>query len=418
MRIAMLTNNYKPFIGGVPISIERLAKGLRELGHEVFIFAPTYENQVEEESVIRYKTLKHGTSDNKIVLPNIFDSNIEKDFRKLDIDIIHVHHPMLIGNVALRLGKKYNVPVVFTYHTRYEQYLHHIKFYNYLEEKYDKDKDDILSQTEESILTYTKDIFIPNWVRKFSNKCSMVFAPTELIKNYLEDIAIETEIQVMPTGIDRSYFQEDSEKTSAIRNKYKGDKQYLFLTVSRLTKEKNIEFLIDGIKALKNKVGDSFNLMIIGDGPLKETLKNRVRELDLENNVVFLNSIHNEEIGNYYRASDLFLFASKSETQGIVLLEAMAAKNPVVAIKASGVVDVVRNNVNGYMTDEDIDKWSEKIAYLMNNKDEMERLKGEAYTTALKYLNSTIAKTAEINYYKVISDYYKEGHDYEYKISI
>ena len=111
----MLTNNYKPFIGGVPISIERLANGLREQGHEVFIFAPSYENQVDEENVVRYKSLKENNKiTGKFAVPNIFDLNIERKFRELNIDIIHVHHPMLIGWTAIYLGKKYNIPVTFT----------------------------------------------------------------------------------------------------------------------------------------------------------------------------------------------------------------------------------------------------------------------------------------------------------------
>ena len=101
----MLTNNYKPFIGGVPISIERLAQGLRELGHVVYIFAPSYENQEEEPYVIRYKSCKKQM-DGGMHIPNIFDREIEDQFRLLQFDVIHVHHPMLIGYTALYLGKK------------------------------------------------------------------------------------------------------------------------------------------------------------------------------------------------------------------------------------------------------------------------------------------------------------------------
>ena len=115
MRIAMLTNNYKPFIGGVPISVDRLANALRERGNEVYVFAPTYENQEEEEYVIRFSTFA-GTIAGA-VLPNPFDPRIEQKMKALKIDVIHVHHPALMGNVALHLRKKLGIPVVFTYHT-------------------------------------------------------------------------------------------------------------------------------------------------------------------------------------------------------------------------------------------------------------------------------------------------------------
>ncbi len=402
MRIAMFTNNYKPFLGGVPISIERLAEGLRELGHTVYIFAPTYENQEEEEFVIRYKSYKKVLVDQKMVMPNILDDTIEKSFVSLNFNIIHVHHPMLMGKVALRLGKKYNIPVTFTYHTRYEFYLHNVKAFNIIEEQSKIEHNGYLSELEEKFLSYTKDSFVPNYVRKFTNKCDKVFAPTKLIKDYLENIGSKAEIQIMPTGLDKSYFNENAGRSEEIRARFKENKKFLFCTVSRLTKEKNIEFIIEGIAELKNRVGNVFNLIIIGEGPLKEELEKLTRSFGVEENIKFLNSVSNKFIGDYYRASDMFLFSSKSETQGIVLLEAMAAKNPVVAIEATGVADVVENGINGYMTVESINEWVDKIIHIMNDSDEMQKLKLGAFNTALKYLNSNIAKIAEKNYKEVI----------------
>lgn len=421
MRIAMITNNYKPFVGGVPISIERLSKGLEELGHEVFIFAPSYDNQIEEHNVIRYKSLKSNNKiSSKLVVPNIFDSNIERAFKELNIDVIHVHHPMLIGWTALYLGKKYNVPVTFTYHTRYNEYLHNIKLYEVLENRSKNIDEGIIKKIELGIMNFTKNTLVPNCIKGFANKCGAVYAPTELIKTYLEDIGVESKIKVMPTGLEQSYFIGDEEVSKCIRNRYKGDKEHLFCTVSRLEKEKNIEFLINGLKVLKDKIGDSFKILVIGDGKLKEKLIDKVNKLGLESNVEFLNNIPNEEIGNYYRACDLFLFASKSETQGIVLIEAMAAKVPVVAIEATGVVDIVKNSVNGYMTSENLEEWCDKIAYLMDNKNVMNEMKIGAYNTALNYLNTKIARIAEDNYRKVINEYKynKEGQVCEYRVKV
>lgn len=416
MRIAMLTNNYKPFIGGVPISIERLSDGLRALGHEVYIFAPSYENQVEEEFVIRYKSIKYKV-EGGIVVPNIFDLEIEKKFKELNIDVIHVHHPMLIGFTALYLGKKYSMPVTFTYHTRYEQYLHYVKPYKLLEERFENEEYKILKQIEQKTLNFSKEKLIPNCIKYFSNKCDLVFSPTEMMRGYLKEKGTRSEIKVLPTGLDTSYFKENDNDSNKIRNEFIGNKKYLFCTISRLTKEKNIEFVIDGLKSLKNKIGDTFNTIIIGQGPLKETLEQKVKELGLEGNVVFLNSISNDKIGDYYRACDLFLFGSKSETQGIVLLEAMAAKTPVVAVKASGVVDVVKNGVNGYMTRENIEEWVGRIVEIVDNKYLMEYLKEGAYNEAKRYLSSNIAKIAERNYKSAIKAYGMKGLEYEYKIS-
>lgn len=411
MRIAMLTNNYKPFIGGVPISVERLTDGLKEIGHEVFVFAPSYDNQVYEEHVIRCKS-RRSKKDNH-VLPKILDSKLEKEFKKLNIDVIHVHHPFLLGNAGLYLGRKYNIPVVFTYHTRYEQYLHYVKAYSVIEERRKVESSKNLIYLEDKILNYTKNNFVPNYLRKFANKCDMIFAPTNLIKENLEDNGIDTDIEIVPTGLEKRYFNSNIDEVKEIRSKYKGNKKYLFCTVARLVKEKNLEFIVDGLSKLKEKEGDCFNHIIIGDGPLKNELMNKSKDLGLENNIIFLNSIKNEKIGDYYKACDLFLFSSKSETQGIVLLEAMAAKNPVVAIKASGVIDVVKNDINGYMTNDNVEDWVEKISYIINNESVIKKLNKGAYETSLKYLNSNIAKLVEANYEKVIENYCNKEQIYK-----
>ena len=129
MKIAMMTNNYKPFIGGVPISVERLSQSLRKRGHEVCIFAPEYEDEYWEEDVIRYRSCEKRMK-NGMAIPNILDARINQEFRWRQFDLIHVHQPMLIGNVAVHLSRKYKIPLVYTYHTRYEEYLHYIKLFS------------------------------------------------------------------------------------------------------------------------------------------------------------------------------------------------------------------------------------------------------------------------------------------------
>ncbi len=157
----------------------------------------------------------------------------------------------------------------------------------------------------------------------------------------------------------------DQGRAEHIRKEYLGAADHMFCTVSRLAKEKNIYFQLEGLACLKRllqKTGRSFKHLMIGDGPERRSFEKRVRELGLADEIVFVENVPNAEIKNYQAASDLFLFTSKSETQGIVLLEAMAAENPVVAVEASGVCDVVCNGENGYMTPEDADVWARKIA--------------------------------------------------------
>lgn len=399
MKIAMMTNNYKPFIAGVPISIERLAVGLRKLGHEVYIFAPDYPqlNQEEEDGVIRYPALYQRKHDYAVV-PNSFSPVIEAKIRELEIDLIHVHHPMLIGNKALAVGKKYSLPVVFTYHTKWEDYLHYFTPYGKLEKLSREEKNDTIKKLEENALIYCREKIVRNYLRHFSNRCQLLFAPTNCIKQHLNMQGVHTDIEILPTGLLDTSFEPEQEKADKIKAQYKLKDGYLFTSVSRLAKEKNIEFLLRGLKVFKETSGEKFRLLMIGDGPEREHLENYAGSLNLADEVCFLGNIANEEIKNYHAASDLFLFASKSETQGIVLLEAMAARNPVIAVEASGVSDLVENGFNGYRTNETETEWSSCILETLKNPSLHDWMREGAHETAAAYSQKKIALAAEAAY--------------------
>ncbi|MDF2802835.1 MAG: glycosyltransferase family 4 protein [Anaerocolumna sp.] len=373
MRIAMLTNNYKPFVGGVPISIERLADGLRNIGQEVYIFAPSYEDAEEEPFVIRYGSMKKKLN-GELTIPKFAVSQLEKKFEDMNFDLIHVHHPVISGYIGCYIGWKYKIPVIFTHHTRYEQYLHYFKKFN----------------SKKLVLFHN---------RIFTNCCSMVFAPTPGIKTFLQENGTVSEIEVLPTGLlTKDYTYNDCE-VEALRKQYSPEGQRLFCTVSRLEKEKNISFLLDSLKVFKDRNGGQFRFLIIGEGTQKDSLRDRVVELGLVEQVVFLGSIPNHKITSYYNVCDLFLFASTTETQGIVVLEAMAAGLPVIAVNATGVRDVLINGVNGYMTEENIYEWADRLGAVCNNHDIYVTMKVEAKAQALKYNEADIAKTA-LRYYQ------------------
>lgn len=409
MKIAIFTNNYAPFIGGVPISIERLAKGLRRIGHQVTIFAPDYEGHIDskqdltEKDIVRYKSLKKTIGDGMII-GNCLDPIIEKEFRKGEFDVIHVHHPFLIGYTAIYLGHKYKVPVVYTYHTRYEEYLHHIKSYSRLVNKYEGENHRLLKTVEEKLIHLGKDKFVPFHNRVFMNHCDSVIVPTNNMKAILESQQIKSKMNILPTGLDEEAYSNNDEESNRIREQYVGNKKYLLCSVARLEREKNIEFIIKGISKLKKRLGSTFRLLLIGDGTEREKLEEMVWELDLEDEISFLGTLQQDEITNYYRACNAFVFASKSETQGIVLLEAMAAGLPVVAIKASGVEDVVCNGENGFMTEETVDEWTEKINLILNNQQLRERLRCRASVTARDYSMVQIANQAAAYYNDMINN--------------
>lgn len=388
MRIAMLTNNYRPYVAGVPISIEHLAEALRKRGNEVYVFAPTYDGQEEEEYVIRYPSFPIKIAG--APAPNILTGIFLQKIKELNIDIIHVHHPAITGNVALSLRRKIGIPVVFTYHTRYEAYLHYIKPLQKFEE-------------------HTG--FIEWYLKYFCNRCDMIVAPTPGIRSYLLEREVDAPIGIMPTGIPRGNFEPDMERVKELRKRYRKDADYLFCTVSRLAKEKNLSFQLKGLQRLKQMLieqGKTFRHLMIGDGPEQKNLMAEIQSLGLGENVILLGNVKNAEIKNYQAASDLFLFTSKSETQGIVLLEAMAVGNPVVAVEASGVQDIVEHGINGYLTPEDAGAWAAEIAGLLQNESLRRQMQEEAKRTAQLYSEEKVAELAESYYINTCVRFSKE----------
>lgn len=230
MKIAMMTNNYKPFVAGVPISIERLAEGLRQCGHEVIVFAPSYKDQEEEENTIRYHSLVKGIYGG-VSIPFPIDLKIEEAFKREKFDIIHVHHPMVIGKTATYLSKKYHVPLVFTYHTRYEQYMHYCI------------PDKLLSY--QTVIHRTENL-VEKYLKHFFQNCDHVFVPTKGMENYLiQNCGYSKEnTSVLATGISKESFAVDEWKMELIRKEYQAEHCPLFVSVSRIAKEKNILFLL------------------------------------------------------------------------------------------------------------------------------------------------------------------------------
>lgn len=385
LKIAMFTNNYFPVIGGVPISIKRLSKALRNRGHEVKIFAPDYKEKSEDEdNIIRCNSLYHyEESGLEFPVTNIFSPQIKTDFVAEDFDLVHAHHPFWLGNKGRKLAEKFNLPLAFTYHTRLEKYAHYVPNILFMRKFFANRLSHFL-------------------IKNFANKTDAVFAPTESTKEYLRNVGVSRYIKVMPTGIDFDYYNCSQEKIDSLREKLIGDSEHLLISVSRLSKEKNLYFLLDGIKMLKEKSDLNFKLIIIGSGSEKENVEKFIKDNDLENYIELIGAVDFRDMAKYYLASDLFVFASTTETQGMVLLEAMAGYNPVVAIKSSGIDDVIENGCNGYKTEEDTEKWSSRIEELLTDNQIYQQSSQNARKMAENYSIEEMGAEAEKLYYKIL----------------
>ncbi|MDA3809382.1 MAG: glycosyltransferase, partial [Spirochaetaceae bacterium] len=381
LTIAMFTNNYLPFIGGVPLSISRLKKGLEKKGHQVYVFAPDYTDgseKLQEKGVIRFSPLFHYKKGELIVpVSNIFSSKIRNEFKKINPDIVHVHHPFWLGTVGKRLAKKYKKPIVFTYHTRLEQYNHYVPVFQNLAGGQ-----------------------IPHMLIKFfASTCDAVIAPTKSAKRYLRNLGIGKLIVIQPTGIDLSSFQK-TEKTD--QNKL------ILFSVFRLSKEKSPYFLLEGIEKLSQQCAVPFQCLIAGTGPEEENMANYIKNHDLDKYVLLLGKIPPEKISDYYSKSDIFIFSSQSETQGMVILEAMAGGSPVVAVDSSGISDIVINGKNGFKTDADLNQWVGKIQFLLEKQDQREILGNQARLTGEMNSIESMSDNILDMYYEIID--WKKKH--------
>lgn len=320
MNILMMTNNYAPLLNGVAISIQTLTEHLERRGHNVLIVTPEMKGFERPKNVLSVPAIKNAvTRIYSIPLPMVL-GNIAPKIDAFKPDIIHSHHPFLLGGAALRLAAKYNVPIVYTRHTRYEHYLY-VK--------------------SEKIKQLTMKI-----VDSYAGLCDATIVPTESIKKAMEKHSnVDADIRVIPSGIDISFF--GSGKRSVFRS-YHNIPEDIFLvgSIGRLEPEKNLQFLIKALIAFLKKNPEA-HAVIIGEGSLEEKIKSDVKRAKLQDRFHVFPSLRGHSLAHAYAALDVFAFTSKSETQGMVLIEAMAAGTPVVALDASGVRDIVRNDLNG-----------------------------------------------------------------------
>ncbi|MEX6503185.1 glycosyltransferase [Pseudomonas zhanjiangensis] len=345
LRVAMFTNNYLPFIGGVPVSIERLRSGLQGLGNAVLVIAPSYQEQPQgEQQVLRVPSLLALGAKREFRLANIFQGRIVQAVRDFRPDLIHLHHPFWLGSLGLFLAHRLHVPAVLTYHTRLEHYAHFVPLPGML----------------------FRNLISHALIKRFANKCDGVIVPTYSAEEYLRMIGVKTPLFIQPTGVECERFQAvTSEQVDALRQALGLRGEKVLISVSRLSNEKNIDFLIEAIDGLRRQTDQPFRLLLIGEGHQRERLQRRIDELRLGQQFRLLGAVPPERMPAYYRLGDLFVFASKTETQGMVILEAMAAGLPVVAVRSSGIDDVIRQGYNGFKTPQDSEQWGARVAQLL-----------------------------------------------------
>jgi 1,2-diacylglycerol 3-alpha-glucosyltransferase len=326
MNICMMTNTYLPHVGGVARSVSTFAQEYQRLGHEVLVVAPEFDGKPlpprGEAMVERVPSLRNfNGSEFSVRLP--LATALSDRLDAFQADIMHAHHPFLLGDTALRVAMNKNVPIIFTHHTRYEDYTHYVPF------------SDTLREVAVEIPTH------------FANLCDGVIAPSESIARTIQKRGVKTPMTVIPTGIDVNAFA--TADGAAFRKKMRiAPDDIVVGHVGRLAQEKNLGFLAEAV-ARHLAASPKVRFLVVGDGPWRDELKQVFEEHEVADRLILAGKRTGRVLRESYRAMDVFAFASQSETQGMVIAEAMAAGVPVVALNASGVREVVRDDVNGFM---------------------------------------------------------------------
>lgn len=382
MKIGIFTETYRPTVNGVVVSIDSFKQELEKEGNEYYIFAP-FNKQVtkSEPGVFRFPAV-HFPNDNIYPLALPMPLTWAKNQLPLDIikglDIIHVQHFATMGQYGLALANEYSIPSVYTYHTMAELYSSYVP-----------------------LLGPIVKAPIRAWTRKTARLASHVVVPTKSVKHYLRDIGVKKPISIIPTGIETAKYNRTGKSTLSRQYRSK-EGEYLLLYVGRLAGEKNIEFLLNAFRLVHEALPNT-HLVLAGGGPDKKKFEILVEKWGLAKNITFTGFIARDEVINLFNLADLFVFPSVTDTQGIVIIEAMSAGTVPVAIDRLGPHDIIKDSLTGKLTDLNVNDFSDTILALLRDNAWRRKLAVGAQRAAQYYDAKMTANAMKELYEKLIN---------------
>lgn len=394
MRIGIFTDTYTPDINGVVSSVVTLQNGLEQAGHEVYIitgqknsFHAHWEGNVLRLPGIEMKKLYGYT------LSTPYHFEVKREIESLHLDVIHVQQEFTVGIFGRILAHNLHIPVVYTYHTLYEDYTHYVNVF---------DLNSVEKISRKAIYSIS---------RMLCNSVSGIIAPSEKTKEKLIGYGVKKPIYVIPTGLDLDRFRYENmeeQKRRAIREKYHLDEDTpLIIYLGRIAAEKSIDVIIDGVKHIQT---ENCKVMIVGGGPSLEDLKEQAQKLGVSDRMIFTGPVPAEEVPAYYQISDAFVSASTSETQGMTFIEALASGLPLFARPDEVLEQLVDEGRSGFYFSTPEEFAQKADAYLAMPKEKKQEMKKEAIERSMRYDMHEFAHQVEVVYRKVIDEYQE---DYE-----
>lgn len=360
MRIGMMADIYKPHVSGITTHIALNKAVMAASGHEVYVFTfGEGEGQEEEENVIRSPGLP--LVDTGFYINIRYSLPAQRLLRTMDV--VHVHHPFLSGRLALRYCLPRNIPIVFTNHTRYDLYA----------QAYLPVLPEGLSET-----------FLRAYLPAFSSACDLIIAPSQGMREVLARFGVVSSVEVVPNGVDISSFLTPVEPFSRAELGF-NDQDLLLIYTGRLGPEKNLPLLLRAF-AGAFKAYENLALLIVGAGPERDNLEDRVRHMGIADRVRFTGMVPYPQLPRYLAVADAFATASVTEVHPYTVIEAMAAGLPVLGINSPGVGDTVEDGVTGLLASEnDLAEFTAKMVRLVIDGECRAEMGRQARGAARKY---------------------------------
>ena len=378
MKVLEVLDSFYPQIDGPINCIVNIAKTLNNKNlADVDLLVPKYKKEVNVEGVniFRCPTVK-GPEGYMMCLPQL-DKSIKKLIR--NYDLIHVHSPFPLGRYAINVAKKYNMPTLFTIHTKYK------------------------SDFERVLKSKALQNFMLRYIMQPVNKSDYVLSVSNGASETLKEYGYKGKnIFVIRNGTDMKPCPSNEKIEKELIEKYDLKDNVVFLFVGRIVENKNIQFSLDVLRKMKEKF-DKFKFLIVGSGNYEDKLKNLVEEYNLQNNVVFVGKVIDRDVlASFYKVADLFLFPSTFDTCGIVVIEAAANKLASVLIENSCASELVENGKNGLIFPENSSVWAEELLKIVHLKSKMKSLGEEAFNSVYFKWEDVAVKYYEF-YQKVLN---------------
>ena len=387
MRIGIFTETYSPYISGLVTSEVMLKKALEKLGHEVYVVTANLEDfhyrYDEEEHVLKIPGIPTGIYDSR--LTSIYPVRAVNKIKSWNLDVIHSQTEFAIGTFARLLSKQLNIPLVHTYHTMYEDYIHYItKGY--------------FNRSSKKIVEYLTLFYCDKTV-------SELIVPTKKTYDlFKEKYGVDRNIYIIPTGIEIERFYKDkidSKKIDELRQKLGfNEDDFIGAFIGRLGQEKNVVFLLDVVKELKDKL-PKFKFLLVGDGPDYDEYKKLIKKYHIEDRVVMTGKVPWEEVPYYYHLSNIFLTASHTETQGLTVIEAMASGSVPVCIKDESFENSIIDKEDG-MIFNDKKECKDIIINFYNDRNLLNKISEQGIKNSEKFSSKYFAESVLKVYNKAI----------------